>query len=513
VSDTQALVKVSFAAPVGQARLRFDGRAALAERTDTDGRFWRFRIDGLAPGTAHTLQLEADGRPVGEAWSLRTFPARNAMPERFRLLTFTCAGGLEGAKSINNIDAFRSLALRRRLLARGLSFAPDAVIANGDHIYWDQKAWLEHPHPEIRRLTREAYDRFGYLDRSALMFGTANEAILKRLADPQIAELYGTMLKGVPSFFVNDDHDYFENDDATPEYVSFPPDDFQVRAARAVQRMYYPEFLPDAERPAAMSGASAPDNGEGVSECFGTLRFGRLFEAVIYDCGRFLTLKGAQGGLVPEEVEAWLIARTRAEDTAHFAHVPSHPMGWSAGKWREWYRDVVAAEGEGEGAGAVVVATHGEGVAGKRLTAAREKFMWQAGWRAQHDRLVGALCAQTKRAALMVSGDLHAVGWGQMTRAGEMDLSANPLTCVLPGPVSTAGAGWPSFARGTPPLAPSGVVLEQPDGGPRETNGFAVLDATPEALSVRLFSWREPMPEEAIDTLEPFATVTLPRRS
>lgn len=32
---------------------------------------------------------------------------------------------------------FLPLAVRNRLLRRGLSFRPDAVVANGDHVYWD----------------------------------------------------------------------------------------------------------------------------------------------------------------------------------------------------------------------------------------------------------------------------------------------------------------------------------------------------------------------------------------
>jgi hypothetical protein len=437
--------------------------------------------------------------------------------QSFRLLTFTCAGGLEGAKSLKGIDAFRPLAIRQRLLDRGLSFQPDAVIANGDHVYWDQKAWLEHPHPEIRRLTREAYDRFGYFDRAAPIFGTPNELLIEKLAAPQIASLYGVRLRSTPVFFVSDDHDYFENDDATPNYVAFPPDEFQVRAARAVQRLFYPEFLPDPTRPALLPGASACDTGYGVSECFGTLRYGDLFEAAIFDCGRFLTLKGPSAGLIPPEAEDWLIARTRAEDTRHLAHVPSHPMGWTAGKWREWYPDVVApdrpggdAGGGGAEGGSVVVSTHREGAKGK-LTTAREKYLWQQGWFNQHQRLVAALSGQRGRAAVTISGDLHAIGYGAMKRSGEADLSANPLHTILAGPLGTAGAGWPSFARGTQP-EPSALIDLKQAGPPIEKNGFTILEATPDKLVVKQFAWREPDPVEAIDTLEAFATYEIGRR-
>jgi len=42
--------------------------------------------------------------------------------------------------------------VRNRLLRRGLSFQPDAMIANGDHVYWDLLApWdraSSEPHPK-----------------------------------------------------------------------------------------------------------------------------------------------------------------------------------------------------------------------------------------------------------------------------------------------------------------------------------------------------------------------------
>lgn len=507
-SAHEILLKVSFVQPLrDDVALLVGGRRLKGERTDSEGRFWRFRASGLESGVTHTLQLRQGRRALCDPWPLKTFPAPDAEISSFRIATYTCAGGLEGAKSIRGIEAFRTLAMRQKLMDRALSFAPDAVIANGDHIYWDQRAWLEHPLAEIRALTREAYDKFGYLDRSHLMFGTPNEAIIKRLADPQIAQLYGVRMRSTPCFFVGDDHDYFENDDANEKYVTFPPDDFQVRAARAVQRLYYPEFLPDPHRPNGLSGASAPDNGVGVSECFGTLRAGKLIEANLYDCGRFLSLKGAQAGLVPDDAEAWLIQRTRAEDTRHYLHIPSHPMGWTAGKWREWYPDVVASGGVGD----AVVSTHGEGERG-RLTTARGKFMWQAGWNAQHQRIAAALSAQKNRAAAMVSGDLHAIGHATMTRSGDLNFNTNPVHTVIAGPISTSGAGWPTFARGTRP-EPSALISLSQSYAPQEKNGFTLIDVERDRMVIRLFAWREPDPIDSIDTLQPFDVVTIPVRT
>jgi len=505
-SDTEFLIKVSFQSSIDAASLQVSDRTIPGERTDTEGRYWRFRARDLFPGRSYQLQLFAGRRALCDPWPLTTMPARDSLPERLRILSYTCAGGPEDAKSVGGVEAFRPLAIRQKLIDRGLSFDPDIVIANGDHIYWDQRAWLEHPHPEIRRLTKEIYDEFGHFNRNQLIFGTANEFLIKRIGEQQIAELYGTRLRSTPAYFVNDDHDYFENDDAFEEYVAFPPDAFQVRAARAIQRLFYPEFLPEPTRSTAIAGASAPDNGPGVSECFGTIRAGRLFEAVLFDCGRFLTLKGPAAGLIPPDAEAWVMARTKAEETLHFMHVPSHPMGWTAGKWREWYPDVVARHG----ADGVVVSTH-DGAKGGVLTTDVEKFLWQEGWFLQHQRLAQGLSGQEKRIAITLSGDLHAIGHGSIMRSGDLDLSNNPIHSILSGPVSTSAAGWPTFARGAAPAAPQGMVLEQ-EAPPVERNGFTLLDVEPEKITVTQFSWREPEPINAPEDIKPTSSFEISRR-
>ena len=505
-SASEIMLKVSFASPQDDARLLVNGRMAEGDPRDSEGRFWRFRARDLAPGRRHELVLRNGDGPLCASWTLATLPPADAEVESFRILSFTCAGGLESARSIGGVEAFRPLALRQRLLERALDFNPDIMIANGDHIYWDQRAWLEHPVEEIRELTREAYDEYGYFDKDALMTSGENEALIKRLADPQIAHLYGTRLRSLPTYFIGDDHDYFENDDAFEEYISFPPDDFMLRAGRAVQRLYYPEFLPSETRPVAFPGASAPENGPGISEAFGTIRAGRLFEAALYDCGRFLTLKHKAAGLVPPRVEEWLVARTRAEDTHHFLHVPSHPAGWTAGKWREWYPDVVAPTDSNAG---VVVSTHG-GAAGE-LTIEREKYAWQSGWFEQHQRLLSALSEQRSRPAAMLSGDLHAIGHGRIIRSRELDFTPNPVHSILAGPLGSSTAGWPTFARGVPPTPSALIELEQA-GVPDERNGFTLIDVEPDRMIVRQFSWREPDPVESIDTLKPDRVIEIARR-
>ena len=132
-------------------------------------------------------------------------------------------------------------------------------------------------HPDAVKLA-------GTFDRSAPVLGSDNETVLKRAAGPQIAPVYGTDFRSTPVFFMQDDHDYFDNDEATDEVVTFPPSYFMLQLARATQSMYYPEFLPDAARPLGLPWSSSGDRPWGVSESFGTLRYGRLAEDAALRC-------------------------------------------------------------------------------------------------------------------------------------------------------------------------------------------------------------------------------------
>jgi hypothetical protein len=402
------------------------------------------------------------------------------------VLFFTCAGGPEG--TLGRADGRQTgnlpTALRNRLLRRGLSFQPDAAVANGDHVYWDLHA--PRTPPGQRNTTR--LDSF---NRSALIFGDRNETVLKLAAAPQIVPVYGTDFRSTPVFFLQDDHDYFDNDEATDEIITFPPPWFQLQLARATQRMYYPEFLPDAARPANLPWSSS-DAGVEVSESFGTLRFGRLAEILLYDVRRTITLAGPSAVFISPEAEEWLHGRTGARETTHLVHAPSTPPGWSAGKWGEWYPDVL------------------DGRNGK-LTASTPKPYWQSGWLAQHDRLMRSLANMDGRVPLVVSGDLHAVAIGRLLRAGSADFRAHPITSILSGPIGTAPAGWPSAFRGIGATVPAHLDVQE-EVKPIEQHGFTLIDFLPDRLAVRMFKWDvKSQPPDAIDTLEPFHTVELAR--
>jgi hypothetical protein len=487
VSDTQFLVKVSFTKPLtGAPTLRVGASKFRGTVNDTEGSFWQFHVTGLQPGKRYSLSLaSANGRRLCEPWELATFPPRTSQPESFRVLFFTCAGGPDGI-SVSGPDALTSgnlpTAIRNRLLRRALSFQPQAAVANGDHVYWD----LHTPRipPERRDYTREKS-----FDRSALVFGNKNETVLKLAAGPQIVPVYGTDFRSTPVFFLQDDHDYFDNDEALDEIITFPPVWFQLQLARATQKLYYPEFLPDESRPRALPWGSMGDGA--VSESWGTLRYGRLAEVLLYDVRRMCTLAGPSAVFVDPEVERWLMARSSSPDVTHLVHAPSNPIGWTAGKWMEWYPDVLDREG--------------------KLSTREPKPYWQSGWMNQHDRLVAAMVNMKGRIPLTVSGDLHAVGIGKVLRSGSLDLEKNPLSAVLAGPIGTAPGAWPSAYRGVGSTPPQHLDVRE-EIRPIEQHGFTIADFLPDRVRLRFFKWDvKTQAPEAIDLLEPFHTTEIDR--
>jgi phosphodiesterase/alkaline phosphatase D-like protein len=482
VSDREILLKVSFDAPLGAApTLRVGSLAVTGQMSDTRGELWQFHARDLAPGRRYRLALAAAGKAMCQPWELATFPAPDARPERVRLLFFTCAGG-------HDAFGFLPAALRNRLLRRALSFNPDAAIANGDHVYWDLRSPLTSgglgASPQARQIA-------GQPDRAAAILGGDNESFLKRAAAPQIAPVYATDFRSTPVFFIQDDHDYFENDDAYDEIITFPPDHFMTQMARATQSLYYPEFLPDATRPAGLPGASYAGRALPISESYGTLRYGQLLEVLLYTVRRNVTMAGPSAVFLGDTVEAWLKARMAASGVAHVVNAPSNPPGWTAGKWGEWYPDVLGADGQ--------------------LTLAKAKPYWQPGWVKQHDRLLAAMSAMRDRVPLVVSGDLHACALGRIERTGATELAANPVVAVLSGPISTGERGWPSAVRKTGPRPSLHLRMEE-QVKPIEQHGFTLADFTADKVTLRMFKWDvKTQSPEAMDTLEPFHTMELTR--
>ena len=462
--------------------LRVAGRSVPGERTDSAGRFFVFDVRGLEPATEYPLALlAADGTPLCDPWPLRTLPARGARVERLRVLAYTCAGGSELFYHPWRGRIFIPIPYRQRLLARALEFRPDAVIANGDHVYWDI---LSSAGIAMGR-SPQAWWVAGHFDRSQPVIGTANEQVLVKGFGPQIAGLYGTQLRSVPSWFLQDDHDYTENDEASEELRTFPPDAFMLDAARTTQRLFYPEFIAPPDLPPAFVSA------DGLSESFGSLRYGQLAEALLYDCRRYMendrdpARDDKIGRFVPEEIERWLIGRTLRSGSAHLVHAPSTPVLWTAGKWGEWYPDVLGP--------------------GDRMTTSVPKPYWSPGWQLQQERLLGAGSARRDRVPLWVSGDLHAIGAGQIRRTGRLDLTANPVVSILSGPLASDGPSFPSRFRGQAPV-PSLTLDAEEWVRPIEENGFTLLDFTPNTVRVSLFRWKPEDGVGEIARLEPFWT-------
>jgi len=491
VSHDRFLIKASFNGPLETTpELHVGNIRALGSKNIAGADFWQFDAPGLRPATAYRLALVGgNGRALCEPWSLSTFPAPDASPTRFRLLIYTCAGGHDALNgSSGRAAVFLPSALRRRLLMRGLSFKPDAIVANGDHVYWDLRA------PRLAKslgASPQALAYAGGFDRAQPVFGSHNEGVLRRAAGPQIVPLYGTLCRSTPVFFLTDDHDYFDNDEATDEAVTFPPDAFMLNLARATRLLYYPEFLPDLNRPLGLPGASAADRDPGVGEAFGTLRFGRLAEILLYDIRRTQTLAGPTAVFLDGNVENWLKARMAARDVAHVVNVPSNPPGWSAGKWDEWYPDILGDDG--------------------KLTTGKPKPYWQQGWLSQHDRLMAAIAAMPGRIPLVISGDLHAIAEGRMHRSGALDFGNNPIVTVLSGPLGTGDLLWPSAFRGIGASPPTHLTMEE-ILKPLEENGFIIADFSPEAINLKFFrfNYYRQKPED-IDRLEPFRVTELRR--
>jgi hypothetical protein len=397
------------------------------------------------------------------------------------------------------------LSIRERLLNRALSFKPDAVISTGDQIYYDLT--YDKPARVMGDSPRSKY-HVGVFDRNQPALGTENEPVLKRAADPQIACVYGTVCRSYPTFFLLDDHDYFENDTAMEKDgfdirllllgwrspfvkggISFPPDRFMLDLGRTVQKLYLPEFLPDRGRPMTLPDTGAEDRAPGVSECYGTLRYGKLLEALLYESRRFTSLTGNDAVMIHPAAEGWLVERMKAEETRHVLNLPATVFGWSAGKWMEWYPDIRGDDG--------------------RLTKSIPKYKWQPGWFAQHNRLLKAASAMKGSVPLFICGDLHNQSEGWIRRSGDLDLSKNPIISVCSGSLGTGPRMWPSAFRGLVAEPPTDIVMDQ-KLPPVEKNGFIIVDLTDEKIEITFYAWRQPESVEAIDSMKPYHRIELP---
>jgi hypothetical protein len=506
VNHSRILIKASFTKALEAPRLKIDGVGQFkGTQTDTKGYFYYFDAPNLKPNTRYSLVIQdADGKNLCDPWPLKTFPAPGDNPKHLRLLIYTGFGGHDAHIEWFNLGPL-PLSTRIRLLKRALSFKPHAIVSSGDHIYHDL---LYDASSRVQGGSPRSRYHVGEFDRTKPVLGTANEEVLKRAAGPQIAYLYGAACRSIPTFFIMDDHDYFENDIATKEEygfnikllllawrspyfkggVSFPPDKFMLDLGRTAQKLYLPEFLPDKNRPQNLPATGAPDRARGISECYGTLRYGKLFEGLLYESRRFVTQTGKDAVFTHRRAEKWMIDRMRAEESIHLVHLPAVIYGWSAGKWMEWYPDIRGEDG--------------------KLTTAQPKYLWQEGWFLQHNRILKAASAMKRALPLFICGDIHNQAEGRILRSGDLDLSANPIIAVASGSLGTGYRGFPSAFRGMVSEPPTELTVKE-GLKPIEKNGFVIVDFTPEKIIIQFFAWRPPDPIEAIDTLEPYHKLEL----
>jgi hypothetical protein len=67
------------------------------------------------------------------------------------------------------------------------------------------------------------------------VFGSPNEAVFRRATGPQIIPQYGALFRSTPVFFMQDDHDYFDNDEATDDgYFRF---NYRTQAADEIDTL------------------------------------------------------------------------------------------------------------------------------------------------------------------------------------------------------------------------------------------------------------------------------------
>ncbi|MHA1309989.1 MAG: hypothetical protein ACTSQO_03590 [Candidatus Helarchaeota archaeon] len=511
VSDNRILLKVSFMYSVSNPKLEVNGTNYVGVMTDTRGFFWMFDVKGLISNSTYELKLkDGSGTLLCDPWTLKTFPDPNSNPKNLRVLVFTGSGGNDVCRTWYGSGQM-PLSVRQKLLNKALSFKPDIVIGTGDEVYYDIRYGVS---SKTMGDSRRAIAYAGRFDYTKDILGTSNEIVLEKAVGPQIAYLFGTACRSIPTYFILDDHDYFANDDAIEKdslnlqlllawmdpyikaCVTFPPDSFMLKLARAVQKLYLPEFLPDRNRPMDLPATNATDRAVNVSECFGTLRFGNLLEGLFYDVRRFITLTGNNATFIPPKAEKWIEDRIRSENSTYIINFSPISVGWSAGKWLSWYPDVRTKVNN------IAV-----------LTKNIPKYMWQSGWFNQHNRILNATLNLENSTPLFVCGDMHSQSAGMIVKSGNLSFSSNPIPTILTGSLGVDGGGFPSGGlRGIKATPPTDLhVIENMSS--YEKAGFVIMDITQQNITINFYGWKYGTdPLSLIDMLQPHFTFVIGAR-
>ncbi|MHA1894318.1 MAG: hypothetical protein ACTSX4_07455 [Candidatus Helarchaeota archaeon] len=502
VSENRILLKTSFLNPLTNPRLNISETIVPGDMMDTYGYFWCFDARGLSSNTTYQLKLEDSlGNSLCDSWNLTTYPAPNSSPQHLRIVAFTGSGGHDACRTFYGSGQM-PLFIRQKLLNKALSFEPDVLVASGDMIYYDLRYGVS---SKTMGDSPRAIFHNGKFNPNIDILGTQNEIVFKNAIGPQIAYLFGTACKSISTYFILDDHDYSANDDAIESAtinfqllmawldpfvapcITFPPDEFMLKFARAAQRLYLPEFLPDENRPLTLPATNATDRAVNVSECFGTLRYGDLVEGLMYDVRRYVNLTGVNGTFIPLEAEQWITDRCASEDATYVINFSPISFGWSAGKWLSWYPDVKTK-------------VNGQTFLTKNIP----KYMWQEGWFEQHNRILNASFMMENSTPLFVCGDMHAQAAGIINQSGTLNMSSNPIPTLLTGSLGVDGGGFPSGGlRGIKATTPTDLVVTEKLES-YEKAGFIIMDINASRINVDFYGWRFGIdPISAIDNLQP----------
>ncbi|MFL2692170.1 MAG: twin-arginine translocation signal domain-containing protein [Gammaproteobacteria bacterium] len=448
-------ISLSLSESTSKLELILDQKSLIkGKKIDQEGKHWQFISNKLVSDRSYQLQLLSEDEPIYKTWKIKTFPDPEAETQMVSIMSFTCPGGGDAFRASGR-EFFKPFSFRQNIFKEGLAKNPDFAISIGDHVYWDLRGESSPPVGRNSKLIKFFLGgylrlRYGAFNRLESADSETNESVLKKIGNEQIASLYGTRFKSTPIFFIPDDHDYFENDDAEEEIVTFPADKFSKGAFKKMADLFYPPLL------------DTPDGKPGRS--IGRIRYGNAFEGLIADCAGNMTLGNKDAVLISKQDEEWLLSRIEKSKAKHLAFIPSHPFGYTAGKWREWYPDVVAEEGA---SGTVV----NELLSGRKgsLTTKANKYLWQEGWFLQHQRLIKSI-SERKTSRFIFSGDIHAIAAASIIKSGEIELE-NRVKTFLVGPVSSSTGTWPSFARGITAENPDDLVCES-IYSIKEENGF-----------------------------------------
>jgi hypothetical protein len=273
-----------------------------------------------------------------------------------------------------------------------------------------------------------------------------------------------------------------------------------MELGRAAQKLYLPEFLPDQNRPLTLPGTNRSGRALNTSECFGTLRYGKLLEGLMYDVRRYVTgdyidVASENASFIPQDAENWIKSRMKAEDTDYIINISPISYGWSAGKWLSWYPDIK---------------TKINGY--PTLTKDIEKYAWQEGWFKQHNRILNASFNMENATDLFLCGDMHTQAGGFINKSGNLDFTSDPIPSVLVGSLGANGGSYPSGGlRGIEAMPPIDLVVDETLPS-YEKSGFVVADFSQDNITINYYGWRLSMDKvEEIEILSSHFTFIIER--